>query len=343
MTTATFTQTAFGVTTSDNCKNGMEMLKEAGGDFNVELKQLYYPKVTQVGIDDTITTYEPIQAWNPVRDDTGESISNSTVSDGFTVVQNAQVIELIDVICQNHDLDYRTMAVGHNGSSLAVQLECPHLSQAFSFGEEHQALFTVTNGHDGKGSLRTGLVIKRMKCMNMLNAIHKEMRANKVNHNNSSFTIRHTKNMADRIVAMIQSYKQVMGEAETMVERMELLSTTKCSKLDRIDLYEMVLLNGTAKDELGKRGKTLFENQMRELQIASENPVNQVKDDFKGTIYEALQPLSYFATHNNKPRNSKHRGNMSDAEQIFHAQHDGPGMDFGSRSFLAAYEMALAA
>jgi hypothetical protein len=53
----TFTKSAFGITTSQDCQDGIAMLGAAGGDFRINMQQCSYPitRTRKVGVDDTIT------------------------------------------------------------------------------------------------------------------------------------------------------------------------------------------------------------------------------------------------------------------------------------------------
>lgn len=338
-----FNQTAFGVTTSDDCRNGIEMLKEAGGDFKIDMKQCSYPVETteNVGIDDTITKteYVPIDAWVPTRQDTGAAISDRTVGEGFSVFDNHDAVDLVNLICDEHDLTFRFMAVTNGGAGLAMQVECPDLTEALSIGnDEHRGFLTITTSHDGSASLRVTPTVVRMFCRNVLPLIRKQNAEGR--RKGDAFLIRHSRKMEDRIADMVGAYRAALGHMEQTSERLRLLTTKRCTDNEMTELWKRVIAADSPVDEkeIGKRAATQRANKLEAITVLAHDPVNQpVEAAHMGTWFHAIQPLTAYGTRGIKTRNT---GSVSGDERRWTSAHQGAGADFTNRALEVALEMA---
>lgn len=339
----TFTKTAFGVHASDDCKDGIAMLAQSGGDFRIAMQQCSYPVSTteQVGIDDTITKTEfiPLNAWVPTRADTGAAISDRTVGEGFTVFDNHDAVELVNTICAEHDLTFRFMAVTSGGAGLAMQVECPDLTEALSIGnDEHRGFLTITTSHDGSASLRVTPTLIRMFCKNVLPSINRDNKEGR--RKGDAFLIRHSRCMEDRINDMIGAYRAALGHMENTSERLRLLTTKRCTDLDMVELWKRVIAADSPVDEkeLSKRAATQRANKLETITVLAHDPVNQPVDSgFMGTWFHAIQPLTAYGT---RGIGTRDRGNVTGDERRWTSAHMGAGADFTNRALELACEMA---
>jgi len=331
-----FTKTAFGVSTSEQCQDGIEMLKACGGDFRINMAQVAYPFTRDIGGGDTITEHIALDAWVPTRSDTNEAISNKTVGEGFSVFDNHDAVALANTICRDHDLNFSFMAVTNGGAGLAMQVECPDLSEALNIGgDDHKGFLTIHTAHDGSASLRVTPTIIRMFCRNVLPAIK---RANiEGRKTGDAYCIRHSKNMETRIAAMVNAYREAMGDMIDTADRLRLLVTKRATDTEAQELWKRVIAaDGKDESELSKRAQTQRDNKLESIRMLSQAPENRAVNA-PGTFYEALQPLTAYATRGIATRD---RGTVSQAERRWSSAHTGAGAAFAERSILTALEMA---
>jgi len=335
-------KTRYGVTTSDNCRDGMSMLKHAGADFTVEKRQVSFPSEQPAAVTgDGQMTYEtvwtPIDAYAAVRSDTGAPLSHKTIGEGYQVLQNHEVIEVVDAICDGHDLNYDFMTQVQGGAGLCVQIMSKDLNKALKVGkDEHQGRLTISNFHDGSGSLRVHMSLLRMFCKNVMPALKREFRSHK--DHAASYSIKHSKHMEERINGMIQTYREAMGDLENTTRILNLLANKKCTENEQLALFKR-LLNPEGPDEvkeLSDRAKTQRENKFAELVKLSRQSQNHC-EGLEGTWYSAIQPVTDYASHGIKVKKSKR---VSAEESRFTSQYFGAGADFAQTGLELAMEMA---
>lgn len=343
------TKTGFGVSTSKDCKDGMEMLKACGGDFTIEKRQVAFAKdipgtAGGVDADGNIipeTEWTPIKAFVPVRSDTCENISDCTIGDGYNVLQNSETVDVVNAICEGHGLNYDFMTLIQGGRGLAIQVYCPDLNDALGVGnDDMKGRLTTTNFHDGTGSMKVHVSICRMLCANVLPAIGREFNAQKKIKRPGVYSIKHTPKMEMRIRDMVKCYKDAMGDMIATAELLRLLADHKPSK-SALNEYYMKCATAKAKRDLSEKEMTSRaiaqrDNRVQEFRDAARNPVNQVADA-SGSWYEALQAVTWYSTHNMRTRDT---GRASLEESRFISANLTSGAELASDALRFAVEMS---
>lgn len=343
---STITRNGFGVFESTDCVDGMEMLKSIGGNFTIEKAQVSYPRAiigSMGGVDNNGNVLPeiemtPIEAYLPVRSDTGENISNMTIGEGYNVLQNSEVIDMVNTICGTHGMNYRYMTLVSGGRGLAVQVECPDLTAALSIGgDENRGNLTITNFHDGTGALKVHVSLKRMFCANTLPALNREFRTMKRANHRAAHSIKHCKTMDERIANMVETYQESMNDMVSTSDLLRKLAAVRITAAEKREYFKrLVNADGKAKSELTKRALTMRETKMSALLAASRNPVNQVEGAGL-TWYEALQAPTHFGTHGMRLRDT---GRGGDDEMRFVSSEMGAGAEFSTFALETALEMA---
>lgn len=343
------TTTPFGVTHSEDCATGLEMLSSCGGDFTVEKRQVSYAvedtTATPIGMNsDGSPVYPimqvPLNSHAAVRSDTGEHLSDKTISDGYVILQNREMIDIADEICGKRKLNYEFMTLLQGGRGLAVQVDCPDLVKDLNIGGGASGLnrcrLTLVDWHDGTGALRMYFSIIRMHCANVLPALGRSFIEGKRRNNFGFFSIKHTKNMSERIEAAVSTLNVAASNVSDTAELMRKLANVKCDSADRMKFFK-VIANPEGKDErdMSKRAKTMYETRMEKLIEASNNPVNLV-DGYSDSWYEVLQAATYYGSHGQTVRGS----DKSDDEKRYTSTNLGSGAINNIRSMELALSMS---
>lgn len=330
-----------GVTSSQDCKNGLEMLKSAGADFDVEKRQVSFPSERPAGVTAdgqilTETIWTPIDAYAAVRSDTGASLSHKTIGEGYQVLQNREVIDVVDAICAGHDLNYDFMAPVNGGAGLCVQIMSKDLNKSLRIGkDDHQGRLTISNFHDGSGSLQVHISLLRMTCTNVLPALRREFSKGKSHF--SFYSIKHTKSMEERINGMIACYREAMGDLENTTRILHLLANKKCTVNEQLELFNRLLNpEGPDEKELSNRAKTQRANKFAELVGLSRQSQNHC-EGLEGTWYSAIQPITDYASHGMRVRDM---GKVSAEESRFTSAYFGAGAEFSQKGLELAMEMS---
>lgn len=326
------TKTNFGVSTSENCSQGLEMLKHAGADFEVEKRQLKFDLLTDgIGTDNAY-----IDAYVPVRSDTQAALSHKTIGEGYQVLQNREVIDIVDAICDGHDLNYQFMTQVQGGAGLCVQIMSKDLNKALKVGnDDHEGRLTISNFHDGSGSLRVHISLLRVFCQNVLPALKREFKQHK--DHAASYSIKHSKNMEERINSMIACYRDAMGDLENTTRILHLLANKKCTANEQKELFKRLMLaDGKDEKDLSKRARGQRNAKYAEL-VSLANQNQNYCGDLQGTWYSAIQPITDYASHGIRVRNT---GRVSAEEGRFTSAYFGAGADFAQTGIEIAMEMA---
>ena len=343
----TITQTPFGVYHSNDCSSGRDMLKACGGDFTIEKVQVAYPWIDRSGTPDGIDSdgnpvypvrQIPIAAHAAVRSDTGDAVADSTVGDGYVVLQNSEMVDICDAICGQRKMNYEFMTVLEGGRGLAIQVDCPELADALNVGgDKSRARLTLTDWHDGTGSLRLHFSMLRLMCRNQLPALGKEFARNRRRNRFGFYSIKHTKNMADRIVEAVKIIKDAVGDITDTAEILRLLADVKCTRGKRQDFFRQIA-NPEGKDEreMSKRAKGLYESRLKLLEGAAKMDCNRVEGHGE-SWYETLQAVTYYGTHLQTVRGGEEK---SAEEKRFQAANFGSGALTNIRGMQLALEMS---
>ena len=342
-----FTTTNFGVTTHSAetvCRDGMAMLEACGGNFTVEKKQVLVEMPTgESGVNNDgdivpLTKPQPVKdCFLPARSDTGETIGKVILGEGYTVVDNADLVAIADAVCQGVNIDYRYMTVLNSGAGLVIQFNSPELNKALDIGNDDgsEGLLTLMNSHDGKSSLTMHGTIKRLFCSNVVPALRSEHRAKKGHL--ATHKVRHSKNMETNINQMIIEVRNTMDDIKATADTFRLLANKSCTANEEAELFKR-LLNPTGADEseLSKRAATIRENKLGTIKAARANPVNQVAGA-GGSWYEVFQAISYVGTHGARTRDT---GIRSEAETKWQTANIGGGSKFTAEGLELVMEMA---
>jgi hypothetical protein len=337
-----FKKSSYGVTTSETCVAGLEMLQAAGGDFNVIKRQLSYGVESPAGVtgDGQMmmgTEHKLIDAYVACRDDTNAHLSSKTVGEGYEVLQNREVIEMVDAICGDHNLTYTNLTTLSGGAGLCVQVMCPDLNKALKVGsDEHDGRLTITNKHDGSGSVTSHISLLRLFCSNVVPALRREMTKLRAKDSRSVYRIKHTKTMQERIACMVETYRAAMGDMVFTADIMRKLAGKKCSENEMKDLFKRVIAaDGKDETELSEAAKTKRAGKYADLLSRSKDSIN-IPQGLGDTWYGAMQAITDFGTRGMTVKNTKA---VNKDEGRFLSQNFGAGSEFSLEGLRIAMEL----
>lgn len=331
-------------------KDGHALLKEIGGDFSIEKRQVSFDRVdrtaTPIGINTDGTPVFPVQripinSHVAVRSDTEEHLADRTVGDGYVILQNSEMVEIANAICGNRNMNYERMHLLQGGRGMAIQVSCPDLTKDLHVGTGqsglNEARLTMVDWHDGTGSLRLYFSMLRLFCQNQLPAMGREFMSGIKGNRFGFYNIKHTDKMMNRITKAVEIINEAAGDLLNTAEVMRRLSKVKCSAASRAALYEAIA-NPEGKDEreMTGRGKTMYENRLEAIRKAADMDVNKVAGAGE-SWYEALQAVTYYSSHD---QTVKGKDTVSDDEKRFVSANIGTGALTAMRGVELAVEMS---
>jgi phage/plasmid-like protein (TIGR03299 family) len=230
-------------------------------------------------------TFEPTAFYGLKRSDTGRILA--TASDRFTVVQNAEVAELLSEALDGSEYAVASIGALQHGGTTFVSVD---FDEAPTIEAGDQSVFpylAVVNGNDGTGSLRVYATAIRPECFNTIDmgwlGGHKFA------------ALRHTTNIKSRIgdvQADIRQFLNLPAKAERVVRR---LIDARVDAVAYRRALEVATPIPEPKVKDGKvtnqRAVTLGEKRREQvLDLA----YNDERVGYEGTVWGLFQTLSTF-------------------------------------------------
>ena len=168
-----------------NTKNFGDVLTKAGLDYTVSKTPIF----TTVG-----ETQIPIENRVAITRDTDNHVYN-VMSSSYTTIQNAEAFDFINYI----DEDIEFVKAGETkGGMIYIIGQFPKVD---ILGDEFTPHVIFQNSHNGRYHLAMSICPLRMVCQNQFNIAFKE--------SNSTFNIRHTKNITSKLEMATEALSSV--------------------------------------------------------------------------------------------------------------------------------------
>lgn len=297
----------------DNPPTSAEAIIEAGLDWNVELKPIYWKKPADIENPETFSPFPNRCALVRDRDNTPLSI----ISNNYKPLQNKVAFEWFDTFVKEKKAAYETAGSLQGGKKIWILAK---LGSSFEVvkGDEIRKYILLCNGHDGV----TGILIQptpvRVVCANTLAS---SLGAGLVN------TIWHHGNIKDKM----DRVKRILGLAEEEFESKkaifsQMVAFSMSQKL--MDGYVEALIP-PANEEATDRVKNTAKYYKERIWNLFETGMGTDIPGVKGTLWGAYQSAIEFGEYD-MPRKVRDLGNF----QIF-----GLGAQFKKRTYDKAVEM----
>ncbi|MGI5525821.1 DUF932 domain-containing protein [Micromonospora sp. CA-259024] len=201
-------------TVAAECMTAEEVMSKAWlGGWEVRKIALQGIEVTERGVTkvDCSDKYMTVRT-NPV---TGETEYLGVVGEDYSVVQNEQVAETLNLLVDASGAHFETAGSMRKGRSVFVTMKLPTAMQIAGV-DDMDLYLAATTSHDGTAALRLDATPVRIVCKNTQNLAF----ARSV----SSYTFRHTSNVTSKIAEarqalglMWRAFHDFETEAENMI------------------------------------------------------------------------------------------------------------------------------
>lgn len=283
--TMTRTSTWNNIGTTINTNDFSKVLSSVGLDYTVESKPVF-----------TNFNNKNIEIPNRkaiVRDD---GHVYQVLSKNYTPIQNAEAFDFINYI----DEDIHFVKAGETQSGLIYIIgELPEVN---ILGDKFIPHVIFQNSHNGKYPLATSICPLRIVCQNQFKIAFKQ--------SNSTFVIRHTKNIASKMKMASETLENVSSYMKIFNEKAEMFSKKNVSE-SQITKFINFLFPIT-EDMSDKLIASVEEEKMKFIKAyKSEDNLN-----FKGSAWGLINGLTDYITHKDYKRKVEYKDEKKFVETI---------------------------
>lgn len=200
-------------TVTDSCMTAQEVMAKAWlGGWEVRKIAIQGIEITDKGVTkvDCPDKYMTVRT-NPV---TGATEYLGVVGEDYSVVQNEQVAETLNLLVDESGAHFETAGSMRKGRNVFVTMKLPTAMEIA--GVDRLDLYlAATTSHDGTASLRLDATPVRIECANTQRLAYERSRG--------SYTFRHTSNVTSKIAEARQALGlmwKAFDEFETEAEKM---------------------------------------------------------------------------------------------------------------------------
>jgi len=307
--------------------------KVAGLDWNVYQTPVYFrPEVaapaiglTEGGFKEAKLGSDPMYFLN-IRDDLHTPVG--VVKKRYRVFQNSAAPTFLDNLVDSGDAVYETAGSLHAGSQTFWLMKLP--ATVTVAGDPREGLETyilLTNSHDGSTAIITSVVTVRVVCQNTLAyALSTALRTQKIKHTESA---KEKFALARKTLEIGYTYQDELAViGEKMINTSFSDAEFEAFLNDLVPTPEKVTIKGKVKNQ---RGITMAENTKESIVAINKNHPTQVH--IKGTLWGAVQAVSYYSDHEQTARETE---GSSAAENRFKRVMGYSGTTLSQKSFQKA-------
>lgn len=279
--------------------------------------------------------FNPIPGYRAVvRDDTSTVLG--VVSDGYTTVQNDQMLGFVRALAAQAPVNVETAGCFKGGAVTFVQARLPELDLRLG-SDVTRSYFMLSNGNDGQRPLVAGFTTIRIICANTLSLACRQVKGNRTRTDlMRGYAIRHTAGITTAISDMLTAYKTAIDGHRQTRDLYQHLASTPLTKALEKEFFERVFA-AEAPDE-SERAASLRKAREERLQAILASPTSSVPGTV-GSAFVLLQSATEYIDWFRPTRSSD--GESVEAARMFSAQF-GSGQAIKRKAVEVIAELAAA-
>ena len=280
-----------------------DAIKAAGLDWEVELRELNFAKVTPLAGGDSITEHQPVPSHRAVvRSDTGKPLG--VVGQGFRPLQNRAMFDVLRGIADaepSAKLTWETAGALGGGETAWAMARIEGLSLSIR-GDESLPYMLVANGHVGNRRLRLLPTMTRVVCQNTMRAAldvqDAARKAGKRDTVSDGWAIGHNRQMEARLTDAVNAYRRTLAAINVTVEAWSFLAARPLSDPAWEQMMAIAMSPAAAGEDEAARLRRLERNAERKVRLGQilASPTNQTKAT-AGTMFGAMNALTEWVDH----------------------------------------------
>lgn len=193
------------------------------------------------------------------------------VGDGYTVVQNAELVDFAEALAGESGAKFETAGTLRNGKLVWLLAVMPDTLKVG--GDNIKPYLLLHNGHDGSAAFSVRATTVRVVCWNTLSAA--------VGDQNYTYMVRHTANIAEKIGECKAALSRTAEYNNALLETLNQFSRRRCERRF-VEAFISALVPGDEKHVTKSKGETITQcgrkrNELRDLilngqQIGADSP-----------------------------------------------------------------------
>lgn len=300
-----------------------EAIVHAGLDWQVSKK----PNEYTTKIDGKHTVRLVGKGFQVMREDNHESLGN--VGSRWTAHQNREAFNLMDEIIGRKEAVYDTAGALGRGEKVWILAKVKGI---ITLGGEDvvDKYLLMANAHDGTKAFKFAVTTKRPVCGNTLHlALTEAERAEQI------FSIRHTSKLEDKAQRIIDTFKIALKKFDQFSEAAQAMTKVK---MNSKKFNEFLGLLGFDPEAKGGKKEAII----NDLTSAFETSPGSQLVSAKGTLWGALNAVTYYTSNTRSTRQTKSSGFKSEGEARLNSVWFGSGAALNQKALSAATEMVTA-
>jgi phage/plasmid-like protein (TIGR03299 family) len=306
----------------EGLQTSKEAIVKAGLDWQVQKHANEYTikegraKVRMVG-----------KGFQVIRMDNKESLGN--VGTRWTPHQNREAFALMDEVIGRKAAVYETAGALGRGEKIWLLAKVKGL---ITIGGEDvvEKYLLAANAHDGTKSFKLAVTTIRPVCGNTLHLALKE-----ADGAEQVFSIRHTSKLEDKVQKIVDYLQIASKKFEDFKDAAQAMTKVKMNTKKFNEF--LGLLGFDPEAEGGKK-----ESIITDLRDAFESAPGSQLETAKGTLWGALNAVTYYTTHKRTTRQTKSSGFKSENEARLNSSWFGSGNDLNQKALAVATQMVEA-
>lgn len=285
MSTAIFEQAGIEIY---DAKDSYEALQQAGLDWEVEKRDLYYNEPVIIdegyGIYDNYTIIPKYQG--NFRKDNNQFLGIST--DRYNILQNKEAFSILDNL---KDFNFIKGGVTSNGKKVYLIGDSNNDFYIDGQTDMVKLYYTFIHGHDGKNGIKFLISPMRVVCINQLNY--------NLNNTDFKFTISHAGNLISKMQTLVKLTNQAHQYTAELQKEIQRQLNNKIT----FDIQPMLQTLFPTKDDDSK--KVVEEKEQAIISILDLYNNKPDLQNYKGTEFGIISAISDYTSHKKPLRETK--------------------------------------
>lgn len=232
----------------------------------------------------------------------------NVLSDSYTIIQNKDAFDFINLI----DDDLKFVKAGETEGGMIYMIA--ELHEMDVLGDKFKTYAIFQNSHNGRYQLAMTVCPLRIVCQNQFNLSFKE--------SNSTFLIRHTKNMERKLTIATETLNSISHYMKVFNEKAQLFATQKISESNITKFLNFMF---PTNETMSQKTIEKVEEEKAKYLRAYMSEDNQ---NFKGSAWGLINGLTDYITHQEYKRKVENAEEKRFVETIVVAANLNNSVDF---------------
>jgi phage/plasmid-like protein (TIGR03299 family) len=271
-------------TVTDGVLTSADAIVEAGLDWKVKLKDLYYTSDTTFGAEHKAPSH-----YATVR--TSDESCLGVVGNRYTPVQNSEAFNFMDALVGSGEAKYETAGSIADGKIVWILMKLDSLENNSFQPDMFEPYVLLSNSHDGSSALKVTMTPVRVVCQNTLRMA--------LNGASQQFSMRHTSGIAGKVQQARETLNFVSKYYEAFQDEVERLINKEVTNAEFNSIMEKLFPRPSDEEMEKPRTANNYER------IVSDITKNWNGELHKGSAWGVINAFNSYELWQQKSRGEK--------------------------------------